>query len=97
MDATTPDDKELRERALARIQQRRGFFTHLGSYVLVNAILWIIWAVNDAAADSGIPWPAWVTLFWGIGVVWHAWNTFGRNEITEADVSREMDKMRAGS
>jgi hypothetical protein len=78
-----------REQALARIKKRRDFQTHVVSYVVVNASLWVIWAVTGA----GYPWPAWVTGAWGIGLVLNAWDVFLRRPITEADVKREVERL----
>jgi Na+/melibiose symporter-like transporter len=95
MDGTTSnDDDALRERAVARINARRAFFGNLGSYVVVGAVLWIIWALTDGTSDGGVPWPLWVMGFWGIAVVLHAWSVFGQREVTEGDVTREMERMR---
>ena len=64
--------------------------------MLVNAFLWVIWAVTSAAAGSWIfPWPVFPLAGWGIGLGMHAWNTYGRGTITEADVEREMKRLRA--
>lgn len=97
MDGTTTNDDELRKRATERVQNKRAFTTHAASYVLVNALFWVIWAFNDASASTGIPWPAYVMFFWGIGLAFHAWNTFGRREVTDADIDREMERMRSTS
>jgi hypothetical protein len=78
-----------REQALTRIKKRRDFQTHLVSFVVVNAALWVIWA----ATGAGYPWPAWVTGSWGIGLVLNAWDVFLRRPITEADVTREIDRL----
>ena len=44
---------------------RRGFSTHLTSYVLVMVLLVAIWALTGAEYF----WPAWPALGWGIGIV----------------------------
>jgi hypothetical protein len=82
---------DLREAALKRLKKRRDFGAHLITYVVVNAVLVGIWFTTG----RGDFWPMWVMMFWGIGVILNAWDVFGRREITEADVRREMDKMRA--
>ena len=30
---------------------------------------------------------------WGIGVIMNAWDVYGRQEITEEDIHREMDRL----
>jgi hypothetical protein len=56
------DDKLWQE-----AKARADFKTHLATYLIINAGLWIIWI-----ATSGInshPWPIWPTIGWGIGVL----------------------------
>ena len=42
----------------------------------------------------GYFWPAWVIGCWGIGLVLHAWETFLRRPITDADVDNEIGRQR---
>ncbi len=97
MDTASTDQDELRAQAVTRIRQRRGFLAHAAVYVVVNAVLWVVWAVGGAGLDGGIPWPAYVTFFWGIGVASQAWATFHRSEISDAQVDRELERMRVNS
>lgn len=85
-----PSDEELRTLALKRIKEKREFWQHLVSYVIVNAALVGIWAIGD----RGYFWPGWVMFGWGIGLVFHAWNTFFARPISESDVEREMRKLK---
>jgi 2TM domain-containing protein len=80
----TPD---AREAARKRIEERRGFVPHLVVYLLVNGALITVWATMG---PHGFFWPAFVLLFWGIGIVMHGWNAFFAKPITEADVDREV-------
>jgi len=84
------NEEELRRQAKHRIQDRRAFWQDLVSYVIVNAALIGIWAITGA----GYFWPGWVLFAWGIGLVFHAWNTFGQKPITDEQIRREMDKLR---
>ena len=84
---TTPSD---RERALAQIKKRRDFGAHLVTFTVVNLAVWLLWAFTG----SGYPWPAWLTGFWGIGLVLNAWDVYLRAPITEDEVSREIDRRR---
>jgi hypothetical protein len=86
-------EEDLRELARARLRKRRDFMAHLVSYVVVNAFLIGIWAFTGA----GYFWPAWVLLGWGIGLVFNAWDVYFRRPITEADVEREIKRMRPES
>lgn len=53
------------------------------------------------AANSGSwwPWPIFLTLFWGIGLVTNAWDVYFRKPITEQELRHEMGHLsdRAGS
>jgi hypothetical protein len=81
-----------REEALASLKARRDFYAHLVTFVVVNAAVWVIWAVTG----SGYPWPAWLTGFWGFGLALDAWRVFFRRPITEADVDREVQRLHPG-
>lgn len=82
------DEEARREVALKRLKARREFWQHVGVYVLVNALLVVVWAVTG---DGGYFWPMWPLLGWGIGLVLHAWETFQR-PISEEAIRKEMEK-----
>jgi hypothetical protein len=82
------DPTDARAAAIKRLSDRRDFATHIVCYVVVNAGLIAIWFITSRAYF----WPAWVLAAWGIGVVMHAWEVFGRRPITEADIAREMGR-----
>lgn len=88
-----PNESELvrsdREEAVLRLKKRRDFEAHLVTYVVVNAAIWVIWAV----AGTGYPWPAWITVGWAIGLIMNAWDVFFRRPISEADVQREIERL----
>jgi fatty acid desaturase len=94
------EDTEAGERAeaIARIKRRRRFMSSLATYAIVNAALWLVWALTGHDT-SGFPWPAWVTLIWGFFLAMHALRTFGyrRRPISEADIQREMMRGRSSS
>jgi hypothetical protein len=79
-----------RAEAVSRIKKRRDFSAHVMVYVIVNAALWLLWAVTGA----GYPWPAWVSGAWGVGLVLNAWDVYLRRPITEADIQREIERDR---
>jgi hypothetical protein len=83
-------DTNSRDLAINRLRHKQAFKGMLVAYVAINAFLWIIWAVSDDR--SGFPWPAWVTLGWGLGIVISAWSTFGEKPITEDAIQREMGR-----
>ncbi|RJP26901.1 MAG: hypothetical protein C4536_14955 [Actinobacteria bacterium] len=83
----TPE--EIAER---RVKQRLELWWHLGSYVIVNVFLIIVWAITGA----GYPWFVWVMVGWGIGIAFHVMHYFmtihgeGRRQLM---IQREMEKM----
>jgi hypothetical protein len=86
-----PSEEELRQLAIKQLRKKRDFTTHLLTYVVVNAFLVGIWYF---VAGRGYFWPGWVLLGWGIGLVLNAWDVYGRREITEAEIQREMERQR---
>jgi vacuolar-type H+-ATPase subunit I/STV1 len=86
------DDEELRDLALTRLERKQEFYADLLAYVLVNGMLVAIWAMSGA----GFFWPIFPILGWGIGLAFHAWDTFRRGEPSEARVTREMERLRRG-
>jgi hypothetical protein len=96
---TIPAETEslLRERAIRQLKKRRDFRAHLLAYVLVNAFLWLVWGVVYlAAAGPWFPWPLLPLFGWGIGLTFHAWDTYGRKPFTEEEIGRETDRLRPG-
>lgn len=89
-----PTEEELRDLAIRRLKKRKDFVAHLVSYVIINAFLIGIWYF---VAGRGYFWPGWVLLGWGIGLALNAWDVYGRREISEAEIRREMDRNRDGT
>ena len=80
---------EQRQGAVRRIQAKRGFWSHFTTYLAVNALLVLIWALTSA----GHFWPVWPILGWGIGVVAHAVSVYVKpTEITDAQIDRELGR-----
>ena len=86
------DESELRARAIKRIEARRGLGANVLAYVLVNAMLVVIWYVTGA----GFFWPIFPILGWGIGVVFHVWDVMSPG-VDERQIQAEMDRLRGTS
>jgi hypothetical protein len=69
------------QRAKARVEELRGFWIHLGVYVIVNLLLFLI---NIITSPDNL-WFYWVLLGWGIGIVAHAFAVFGFGRLFGAD------------
>jgi hypothetical protein len=90
----TPDtvDHESAEwtEARKRVVARREFGSHAVAYMVINACLVFVWVLTGA----GYFWPAWVLGLWGTGLLLHAWETFFRRPVTDADVKAEVQRHR---
>ena len=90
-------EEEIYKKARKRVEEKKGFFSHLAVYIVVNALLVLIWALTD----RGHPWFVWPLGGWGIGLVFHFLGVFlfsketgwERNEIErEAERIRKSDR-----
>ncbi len=86
----TNDDQALRDLAFKRVKDRRDFQGHVVAYVVVNLVLWGVWAMTSGLGSY--PWPVWVTLGWGIGVVMNWW-AVTRRPISREEVQQELDRL----
>ena len=84
--------EERREQAYKRVKARRDFRTHLAAYVIINALLVVIWAVSGA----GYFWPVWAIAGWGVGLAFNWWAVYAEKPISDDEVMREMDRMGTG-
>ena len=85
------------DRAKKRVSELKSFYQHFFLYIIVMGVLFIIdWR------DHGNWWFYWPLLGWGIGIVSHAFSTFGvfgRNwedrkvkQLLEKDDTEESDR-----
>ncbi len=89
---------QLRKRAQRRIQRRSDFYKGLIAYVAVNLLVWAIWVGTwFRAGVPSFPWPLFVTLGWGMGVVGEAYQLY---QDSAGMISRrremELERMRLG-
>jgi hypothetical protein len=61
------------QKAKNRVKEIRGFYVHLGVYVLVNSLLFLI----DITTSPDTLWFYWPLFGWGIGIVMHVVYVFG--------------------
>ena len=69
------------QRAKKRVEAIRGFYIHLGVYIVVNLLLFLI---NMTASPDSL-WFFWPLLGWGIAIVAHAFSVFGFGRLFGAD------------
>jgi hypothetical protein len=86
----TAEEQALHDKAAKQIKKRRDFYAHLLVYLLMNGFFVVIWAITTM---PGFFWPVFLIGIWGIGVVMNAWDVYGRSDIGEDDIRREMDHM----
>ena len=86
----TNRDKELWLLA----KKRANFQRSLVSYFVINTFLWILWwFTTDNRGFSGqTPWPAWVMLGWGVGLVFQYMAAYGGSKQNLAD--KEYEKLK---
>jgi hypothetical protein len=82
------DDSERREAALARVKAKREFRNHVAVYLIVNAMLVVIWALSG----QGYFWPVWPILGWGVGLAIHGWTVFFDRPVSEEEIRKDMDR-----
>ena len=85
---TLQRDPQLWQQAKARARFQASLLSYLG----VNAMLWIIWAFTEQHY-GGIPWPLWVTAFWGIGLIRRGVAAYGGIS-NEQRVEREYQRLK---
>lgn len=82
-------DAQRREAAIKRIKDKEGFRLHLISYLAVNTMVVVIWALTGA----GYFWPIWLIALWGIGLVINAYVVYGTKPVTEDQIQKELKKV----
>ena len=90
--ATQMSEEQIYEEAKKRVEAKRGFYIHLTAYVIVNAMLVIIWAF---VAGRGYPWFWWVIGGWGIGVLFNFLEVFiWPKRGNRAAIEKEVEKIK---
>lgn len=90
MTNSTPPQKDPQLWELAR--KRAGFKSHLGTYLVIITFLWVIWYFTTGKADrGGLPWAAWPTIGWGIGILFHYLSAYAYPGA--GSVEREYEKL----
>ncbi len=74
METSTEEEVELRNKAVERIKRKRDFVGRVVLYVVVNAGLWVVWAVNGAHTND--LWPAWVSGIWLVILLLDAYKVY---------------------
>ncbi len=75
-------------------QKRVEFKRHFQVYLVVNALFWMLWIMGSQEDRSGLPWPVFPGLGWGIGLVFHFLGAYGgtRNNSVEDEYNKLMNR-----
>ncbi len=84
---------ELKDDRLWRIARKRAEFKKsLYSYIIVNLFMWAIWwfTAGHVTGFTGIPWPLWVMLGWGLGLAKQYYDAYNGNkgDMTQKEYER---------
>tara|TARA_R110001583_G_scaffold2879_1_gene19860 strand:+ start:9692 stop:10024 length:333 start_codon:yes stop_codon:yes gene_type:complete len=85
-------------RAKKKVKAIKGFYVHLTVYILVNIFLIVTRSFSNDGFEDLWEWQTYNTaIFWGIGIVFHAFNVFGMNFLLgskweERKIKEMMDK-----
>ena len=74
-------DDERYEKAKKRVEELKGFYSHLVVYIVIITFL----AVVNFLTAPGFWWFLFVAFFWGIGLVAHALSVFSRRGLFSKD------------
>jgi hypothetical protein len=84
--STSPDYQAARK----SLERKRKFVGDVAAYIVINAFLIVIWAVDGA----GYFWPGWVLAGWGVLLMLDAWNVYYRRPITHEEIDKELRRGR---
>ena len=94
--STKLSEEEIYYQARKRVEEKKGFFTHLIVYICVNILLVIIWAFPSG---GGYPWFVFPLGGWGIGLLFHFLGVFVFSRSTDwerREVEKEAERLRKG-
>ena len=66
------DEQERYQEAKKRVEEIKGFYSHLVAYILVNAVLVVI----NLLTSPEYLWFIWPIIGWGVGLIIHAFFVF---------------------
>ena len=96
MQPLSPNAPARDERLWQIAKARTKFQGHLAVYLLINAGLWALWAFTGGPHQhENLPWPAWTSIFWGIGLVLQgscAYGPLNRGERTQREYERLLSQ-----
>ena len=85
-------------KAKKKVKSIKGFYVHFTVYLIVNAFLILARLFSGGGYDDLWDWQTYNTaIFWGIGILFHAFNVFGMGFLLGKDwedrkIKEYMDK-----
>jgi hypothetical protein len=61
------DTSNPEARAKARVKEFTDLMWHTATFVIVNGAMWLL----DFGKGGGLDWAFWLTIFWGIALLFH--------------------------
>lgn len=105
---STGDESSRRALAIRQIKRRRSFHIELVVSGIAMGLLVLIWATSEYHNAGGWPtqgfsqssgihdvWNFWIiypAIAWALVMAGRAWSVYGRTEISEGEVDREMER-----
>jgi hypothetical protein len=88
--------QEKDEKLWSIAKKRAAFKKSAFTYLVVNIVLWIVWAVTTRGGNYGgtIPWPIWPTIGWGVGLAFQYFDAY--NNIGDSLAEKEYEKLKQG-
>ena len=87
-------EDEIYEQASQKVREKKRFYGGLVTYLIVNAVLIVIWALSG----RGYPWFLWPLGIWGAFVLGDFLRIFVFREKSDHEaIEREVEKMKRDS
>jgi hypothetical protein len=90
-----PSEADIYAQARKRVEAKKGFFIHLTVYIVVNALIFLIWLFTSGFGSY--PWFIWPLMGWGIGLIFNFLAVFFFDRETDwerREVEKEAARMR---
>ncbi len=89
-------EEELVEMARKRIKAKRELYSHIAAYIFVNAFLLFIYFTDLEEATSGYFWPGWILAGWGLGLLFHIFDTIQELNFkyNASAINKELEKIK---
>jgi len=91
--AKEPSEEQIYEEARQKVRERKRFYRDLTTYLIVNAVLVVVWALSG----RGYMWFLWPLGIWGAFVLGHFLRIFVfGNGSDQQEIEKEVEKIKKG-